>query len=1648
MKRTFITLIFAVIISLVSFGQLSGPKNIPGDYNHVYDAIAALNVAGVGSGGVTFNIAPGHTETLPSLTSGLITATGTFENPIVFRRNGAGANPVITGFTTGASSTDYVIGLRGVDYITFDSINIAEPTGVIEWGFAVLKASEADGSQFVTIKHCNISLNKTNTNTVGIYSANVTPETPTAPVTVTTPGGANSSNRFYGNNITGCYNGIIVNGFNDPAAPYAFYDKFNEIGKDGMNTITSCGGSTVTSYGIFTSYQDRLIIANNLVNGTVNGNGNCYGIQMGSAISANVDIYSNTVSLAYADANTGTFYGIVNNMTTTFDRNTFNCYGNTITNCTFPKATTGQAVYMLYNITASTINVYDNFITNNTYGSTNTGATATANNYFLVQQGTPTTIPTIRIYGNRITGNTRLQSTPGSGTTNYMYLLGGKAGSSTSVYNNIIDNNSSFTNGQTAGIYFLNGNTYKYLYGNTITGITSTNGYIYGIYMGEGYNQYIYNNRIQNLKTTGTTTSALVYGMNLSGSSNRGPMYVYNNYIGELKAPASASGNALIGINGLGSGLDKLGIYNNTVYLDGTSTGTGFGTIGLHLGSAPVLVDVLNNIIVNISTPTGTANAIALRSVAYNPLIPGVANFSQNVNNNLYYAGSPASNHLISYLSDGGSTILTDMTLDGYKSRVWPRECYSVTELPPFVNTGVSPYNLHIDTEHATQCESGGRVISAPVSIVTDYDNDPRYPNTGYPEHKDYPAVGPDLGADEFGGISGDISAPVILCTPLLNTSSLNARVLTATITDLHSVPTAGTGLPRLAWKINPSGAWSYVTGVWMGNSQYTFTFGAGVATGDVVYYFIVAQDAYIPPVVGSYPYIGAGGYSASPPSCSTPPSTPLSYNIIGNICGTFNVGTGQTYPTLTAAINDINSKEITCPVTLQLTDATYDASTETYPITLNFNPGSSSTNTMTIKPAPGVTPLLVGTSVGSNTGVIQLRGAQYVIFDGSNNGGTDRNMTVQSTSSAGLTCEFLFDHDGIRPAGHIVIKNCNIIGVANQVLATSNLMAKTDLAGGYNNITIDNNYITGSKFSISITGTSVAYGSDLRITNNKIGAPSDAEGITKQGIQLRYFDNILIENNEIQGVPSGVNSPQGAVGIFDYGNISNLKIIGNRIHDWYNTATASLQYAYGIYYGSVSNTLTEISNNVIYNIKHPGANSSMSGTNPSGILIYSGGNFRIYNNTIYMSGAVLSSAINTVSTCIRFGNSITNVDMRNNLLKNSMQPLSPNSFLQKTYALTAGAGTVFTTLDNNDYFVDGVNPQFINYANTDYPTLASWRTLTGMEANSINTNPVFVTETDLHPTAAAMNNKGTYLAAVPRDIAGLLRTNPPDIGAYEFGPDPLVVTGTANPVGSVTATLKGVVSANDQTVTTYFDYGLTSAYGISLGADPGTVIGSLPADISLDLTSLLRDTTYHFRARGVTSTGVTIYGEDNTFTTETGIPAIITVTGTLPGEFDTCYSASSTITVGGTLPFVVPPTSSVTFIAWERIYLMPGTTVQPDGYMLATIAPGTYCNTAPPTLPSVAAGKEDPGINSIGDTDFTIFPNPTTGNFTLDRKGDKVTGTVIVEVYSMHGNRVASETLTREKRHEFDLSGMPAGIYFVKTVDGGNTETMKLIKQ
>ena len=62
----FLSFIGLTLFASPSFAQLTGTKNIPGDYATLAAAITDLNTEGVGAGGVTLNLIAGNPPTAPA----------------------------------------------------------------------------------------------------------------------------------------------------------------------------------------------------------------------------------------------------------------------------------------------------------------------------------------------------------------------------------------------------------------------------------------------------------------------------------------------------------------------------------------------------------------------------------------------------------------------------------------------------------------------------------------------------------------------------------------------------------------------------------------------------------------------------------------------------------------------------------------------------------------------------------------------------------------------------------------------------------------------------------------------------------------------------------------------------------------------------------------------------------------------------------------------------------------------------------------------------------------------------------------------------------------------------------------------------------------------------------------------------------------------------------------------------------------------------------------------------------------------------------------------------------------------------------------------------------------------------------------------
>jgi M6 family metalloprotease-like protein len=119
---------------------------------------------------------------------------------------------------------------------------------------------------------------------------------------------------------------------------------------------------------------------------------------------------------------------------------------------------------------------------------------------------------------------------------------------------------------------------------------------------------------------------------------------------------------------------------------------------------------------------------------------------------------------------------------------------------------------------------------------------------------------------------------------------------------------------------------------------------------------------------------------------------------------------------------------------------------------------------------------------------------------------------------------------------------------------------------------------------------------------------------------------------------------------------------------------------------------------------------------------------------------------------------------------------------------------------------------------------------------------------------------------------------NPPDRPKPDFGRTisfiantntPTVVTNAATSVTSATAVLNGSINGLGIYTNSFFEYGTTTSYGNVVIGNPYNIYNSASTAISLGISGLLPNTTYHYRIKAVNSNGIA-YGNDRTFSTAT----------------------------------------------------------------------------------------------------------------------------------------------------------------------------------
>ena len=118
-----------------------------------------------------------------------------------------------------------------------------------------------------------------------------------------------------------------------------------------------------------------------------------------------------------------------------------------------------------------------------------------------------------------------------------------------------------------------------------------------------------------------------------------------------------------------------------------------------------------------------------------------------------------------------------------------------------------------------------------------------------------------------------------------------------------------------------------------------------------------------------------------------------------------------------------------------------------------------------------------------------------------------------------------------------------------------------------------------------------------------------------------------------------------------------------------------------------------------------------------------------------------------------------TGLVSKNNILANNA-----GGYVIQTYEASN-----YSEADYNSFYTTATNRFAVMSGNQAYSTYAAYVTASGHEQNSLQVNPQFTSNTDLHTSAPGLNNAGVGVG-ISDDYDGEARnTTTPDIGADEF---------------------------------------------------------------------------------------------------------------------------------------------------------------------------------------------------------------------------------------------------------------------------------------
>ncbi len=325
-----------------------------------------------------------------------------------------------------------------------------------------------------------------------------------------------------------------------------------------------------------------------------------------------------------------------------------------------------------------------------------------------------------------------------------------------------------------------------------------------------------------------------------------------------------------------------------------------------------------------------------------------------------------------------------------------------------------------------------------------------------------------------------------------------------------------------------------------------------------------------------------------------------------------------------------------------------------------------------------------------------------------------------------------------------------------------------------------------------------------------------------------------------------------------------------------------------------------------------------------------------------------------------------------------STEAAAPNATTDAASSLGANAGTLNGTVNANN---ESTTVTFEYGLTTSYGT-----TVTAAQSPVTGSSDTAVSKAISGLTA----NMTYHYRVVGQNATGT--SNGSDMTFTTNATAPTVTTNTASSLGANAALLNGTVNANNESTTVTFEYGTTTAYGTTVTADQSPVSGASNTAVSKSITSLVPNTTYHYRVAGQNATG-TSNGSDVTFTTNATAPTVTTNTASSLG--------ANAATLNGTVNANNESTTVTFEYGLDTSYGMTVTADQSPvtGSSDTTVSKAVSGLTPNTTYHYRVVGQNATGTTNGADTTFTTnaaAPTATTNSASsLGTSGATLNGTV-----------------------------------------------------